>query len=120
MQHHSELPERGVPPGSRRLRHGLPGGGHGHELHFCAETRLKGTRGALRHLRVALLGARPPQHARQQLPRAPLSDHEGLVFFLRLRPIVPIVEDKQFVYFLLEAALGGDLYGLFNTHQVGL
>ncbi|CAJ1382029.1 unnamed protein product [Effrenium voratum] len=27
------------------------------------------------------------------------------------------LKDQQFVYFLLEAALGGDLYGMFNSHQ---
>ena len=26
-------------------------------------------------------------------------------------------QDRQFVYFLLEAALGGDLYGMFSSHQ---
>lgn len=27
------------------------------------------------------------------------------------------MKDRQFVYFLLEAALGGDLYGMFSSHQ---
>jgi len=35
-------------------------------------------------------------------------------FIVRLHKTM---KDQQFVYFLLEAALGGDLYGLFSTHQ---